>query len=572
MRLKHRLSLGIDLGPDKIGTLPDNFRGSGSAKLTTRRNPLVSVLLPTFNRPLYLAQALDSVVRQNYRNLQIIVANDGGCDVAGIVEPFNDRRILFINRKENRGLPFTLNEALREARGKYVCYLGDDDIYYPNHVGTLVNALESHSEYLAAYSDLYKVYCKVNPDQGRTALSKVVEVSRDFDPFLMLYFNNVLHVSLMHRRDLLEKTGLYNEKLNVMIDWDMTRRLAFFTDFLHVHQITGEYYHPAGDCDRISVQQRKNQQEYARNVLTIRTTRPAKPWTKFADLSIILILAPRSSILEHRESSIDYREVGTTIGLIWQHTFYPYKLYIPLPDDGIGRFKTDMPNVVTIPVAPTDTPLEQIEKTLAQCEGQYIAIVPAGFPVRDMWVEDSLYALINSQNNREAFELEGSSQNCQAVVARREHIELACKEYPRLQLYEGLMAGGIKIRRITPEEIPFQFDTLLKVARTEQNNGNLKQAARIYVHIANKYQNQLWMKSLAAQALFKAGVLHEAAKLVSSVNGQRPTVDTLLLEAKLSRKGQNFESAITLLNKAHEILLGKGLPNEQGRFIPAQSR
>jgi predicted Zn-dependent protease len=158
------------------------------------------------------------------------------------------------------------------------------------------------------------------------------------------------------------------------------------------------------------------------------------------------------------------------------------------------------------------------------------------------------------------------------VVARKEHIELACKEYPRIQLYEGLTAGGIKIRRITPEEIPFQFDTLLKVARTEQNNGNLKQAARIYVHIANKYQNQLWMKSLAAQALFKAGVLHEAAKLVSSVNGQRPTVDTLLLEAKLSRKGQNFESAITLLNKAHEILLGKGLPNEQGRFIPAQSR
>jgi glycosyltransferase involved in cell wall biosynthesis len=513
MRLRHRLPLGIDLAP----LLPDNFKGGS--------DPLVSVILPTYNRPLYLAAALGSVVRQNYRNIQIIVANDGGADCAGVVESFNDKRIVFINRKQNRGLPFTFNEALGKARGKFVCYLGDDDIYYPEHVGTLVNALESHSPgapgYLAAYSDLYKVYCKVEPDGSRTVLSKVVEISRDYDPFLMLYFNNVLQVSLMHRRDLLDKTGPYNENLNVLIDWDMNRRLAFFTDFLHVPQITGEYYHPAGNSDRISVQRRKNQQEYGRNVLTIRTTRPPKPWTKFADLSIIFPIENFNS------------DAGTTIGLIWQYTFYPYKLYIPLPDKSIGRFKTDMPNVVTVPVNSEDTPLRKIEKTLVQCQG--------------------------------------STKNCRAIVARREHIELAFKEYPRLQLYDGLTAGEIKIRRITPEEIPFQLDTLLKIAQTELNNGNLKQAARIYVHIAERYQNQLWMKSLAAQALFKAGDFHEAAELVSSVNSRRPTVDTLLLEAKIKRKSQNFEAALTLLNKAHQIILGKGLLNEQQKFIPAQS-
>jgi glycosyltransferase involved in cell wall biosynthesis len=561
MRLRHRLPLGIDLAP----LLPDNIK-VGS-------DPLVSVILPTFNRPLYLAAALGSVVRQNYRKIQIIVANDGGTDCAGVVESFNDKRIVFINRKENRGLPFTFNEALRMAKGKYVCYLGDDDIYYPNHVGTLVNTLESNSKYLAAYSDLYKVYCKIEPDGSRTVLSKVVEVSRDYDPFLMLYFNNVLQVSLMHRRDLLDKSGPYNENLNVLIDWDMNRRLAFFTDFLHVHQITGEYYHPMGNSDRISVQQRKNQQKYGRNVLTIRTTRPSKSWTKFKDLSIIFSLdSARDGELVEPLTEIFDRDAGTTIGLIWQYTFYPYKLYIPLPYEGINRFKTDMPNVVTVPVTKTDTQLQQIEKTLAQCEGRYIAIVPAGFPVRDMWVEDSLYALINSTNNQEAFELERSTQNCRALVARREHIELACKAFPQLHPFEGLTAGGIKIRRITPEEIPFQFDTLLKIARMEQNNGNARQAAKIYIHIANRYKNQLWMKSLAAQALFNAGDFHEAAELVSSVNSQRPTVDTLLLEAKLKRKSQNYESAITLLNKAHQIILGKGQPNEKGKFIPAQSR
>ena len=223
--------------------------------------PPVTVVIPTFNRPQYLHEALFSVVCQSYKDLQIIVINDGGVDVRDIVNDFNDPRIVFINRKENLGLPYTLNEALSRAAGKYICYLDDDDLYYPHHVSTLVNALENQTDCQVAYSDLYQTYCRIGPDDSRQALSKVVEVSRDFDPFLMLYFNNVLQVSLMHRRDLLEKTGLYNENLNVLIDWDMNRRLAFFTDFLHVHQITGEYYHPAGNCDRISVQRRKNQQE-----------------------------------------------------------------------------------------------------------------------------------------------------------------------------------------------------------------------------------------------------------------------------------------------------------------------
>lgn len=581
MRLKYKLSLGIDSST----VLSDSFSGQRSASAKQNKSehctlhaerrtpntepvqPLVSVLMGTFNRPGYMAEALGSIVRQNYRNLQIIVVNDGGCDVSGIVESFNDPRIIFINRKENRGFPFSLNEALGKAKGKYICYLGDDDLFYPNHVEELVNALENHSEYQAAYSDLYKVFCKVNPDGSRTALSKVIEISRDYDPFLMLYFNNVLHVSLMHRRDLLEKTGLYNEKLNVLIDWDMTRRLAFFTDFLHIHRITGEYYLPAGDCDRISVKRRKNKQEYARNVLTIRTTRPPKPWSKFADLSIIYLPEKFN------------RDTGTTIGLIWKYTFYPYKLYLPLPDEDSDRFKTEMPNIVTVPLAACDTQLRKIEKTFSLCEGQYIAVVPDNFPIRDLWVEDSLHGLIYSKNNHEAFELEDSTQNCIAIVARREHIELALQNIAGRQgkqtiqhLYDGLIACGVKIRRVTSEEIPFRFDMLLKKARIEQKNGNFKNAANLYIHLANNYQNQVLMKSMAAEALFQAGDFRGAAEITSSVNRQRPTVDTLLLEAKLNRLNQNFEAALTLLNKACEILLNKGQLNEQGKFIPTQSR
>jgi glycosyltransferase involved in cell wall biosynthesis len=520
---------------DYSTVMPDRSRG--------KNGPLVSVLLPTFNRAKYLAQALASIVRQNYRNLQIIVINDGGCDVTGIIESFNDQRIMYINRRQNRGKPASLNEALAYAKGKYVAYLDDDDVYYSNHIETLVDALESRADCGVAYTDLYKVYCNVTPDGDRIVLSKVVEISRDFDRFLMLYFNHVLHVSCLHRRDLLDKTGPYNENLSVMIDWDMTRRLAFFSDFEHIHRVTGEFYQQAGGSDRISVRQRKDKLSYTKNVLAIRTTRPVKPWSKIEDLSIIFVADELN------------QEAGTTIGLVWRHTFYPYKLYLPLPGDSFSRLNTDMPNIVAVPVDRASTQGQRLDRAIAECEGQYVAVVPTGFPVRDMWIEDSLYALLNTPNQQEAFELEDSNSDCSAVVMRKEHLYLARGKYPNLPVREALTAAGISVRRLRPDEIPFQLDSLLEQAQKEEESGNWKRSAEIYGFIGDHYQNQLWMKSLKASALFKAGDFAGAAELASRINRQCPTVDMLLLEAKLKRRDRDFDSAVALLRQAEEILV-----------------
>ncbi|HEW79669.1 MAG TPA: glycosyltransferase, partial [Phycisphaerales bacterium] len=83
--------------------------------IESKVGPMVSVLVPTFNRPRYLSEALASALHQSYRNLQVIVINDGGEDVSDIVNSFNDQRIIFINRKENHGKAFSLNEALARA-------------------------------------------------------------------------------------------------------------------------------------------------------------------------------------------------------------------------------------------------------------------------------------------------------------------------------------------------------------------------------------------------------------------------------------------------------------------------
>jgi len=134
---------------------------SATIKRNEKAGPLVTVLIPTYNRRRFLPVALASVVRQDYDNLEIFVIRDGGEQVSDIVSSFNDSRIVFIDRAENRGVAFTLNEALVRAQGKYICYLGDDDLYYPHHVSTLLDALENGGDYEVAYSDLYKTYCRI---------------------------------------------------------------------------------------------------------------------------------------------------------------------------------------------------------------------------------------------------------------------------------------------------------------------------------------------------------------------------------------------------------------------------
>jgi len=511
-----------------------------------KTGPMVSVLIPTFNRPKYLAEALASVLCQSYRNLQVIVVNDGGQDVTDVVRSCGDPRIVFVNRKENRGKAFSLNEALACARGKYIAYLDDDDLYYPHHIQTLVDALESQKDCQIAYSDLYKTYCKVMPDGSRQVLGKVVEISRDFDRFLMLYFNHVLHVSLMHRRELIEKTGLYNEQLNALIDWDITRRLTFFSDFHHVPAITGEFYSPVGQSDRISIQRRKNEREFLRNILAIRTTRPAKPWPKIKDLSIIL-LADRLD-----------KQAGQMIGLIWRHTFYPYKLYVLSSQADLGRLNTDMPNIELVPLQQVPSRTQTVDAVLERCEGEYVAIVPSGFTVEEMWLENPLYALINGPVSQQALELEGSTDSLWGLVAGKEDLQKARKNFAHLPIRQSLSAAGIKVTRPDAKELPFQFDNLLRQAQFAEKDGDYRQAAQMFKYIAEHYQNELWMRTLAAKAFYKAGDHARASQLSKQVNQQRPTVDTLLLEAKVARERKDIGSAISLLQKAEEALAGQG--------------
>lgn len=124
---------------------------------TDKQEPLVSVIMPTYNRPVYLHEALKSAVNQTYKNIEIIVSDNCSPESPqALVESFEDPRIRFRRNETNLGLSGNSIIALHnEAQGKYIVNLHDDDIWEKDFLAKLVPTLEAHPDLVLAFSDLY---------------------------------------------------------------------------------------------------------------------------------------------------------------------------------------------------------------------------------------------------------------------------------------------------------------------------------------------------------------------------------------------------------------------------------
>jgi glycosyltransferase involved in cell wall biosynthesis len=201
--------------------------------------PLVSVVIPTFNRPDRLLEAVASVRAQTYPNVEIVVVNDGGVEVGDRLAALGDRRLRYVRHKENSGLAAARNTGIRATTGKYLAYLDDDDLFYPDHLETLVGALESGS-HRVAYTDAHRAHQVLENGSYVTTL-RVVPYSLDFDADRMLDANFVPVLCFLHDRSCLDAVGAFDESLKRLEDWDLWIRMSRKFPFLHIRKITCEF-------------------------------------------------------------------------------------------------------------------------------------------------------------------------------------------------------------------------------------------------------------------------------------------------------------------------------------------
>lgn len=138
-----------------------------SAAPTPARNsePRVSVLLPTYNAAPFIRRALDSLLAQSLADWELIIVDDGSTDdTADLVAPYlTDARITYRRLHENRGLGAALNLALDQSRADLIAYLPADDVYFRDHLRSLVVALHEHPAAILAYSGVQHHYNKQGP-------------------------------------------------------------------------------------------------------------------------------------------------------------------------------------------------------------------------------------------------------------------------------------------------------------------------------------------------------------------------------------------------------------------------
>jgi len=114
--------------------------------------PLVTVIIPVYNAGCYLRASIESIVKQTYKNLQIIIIDDGSTDnCMQTIQDIHDSRIIFLNQS-NSGKSVALNNALRIAKGKYYTIQDADDLSYNNRIQTLVAVMESAPHLSAVFS------------------------------------------------------------------------------------------------------------------------------------------------------------------------------------------------------------------------------------------------------------------------------------------------------------------------------------------------------------------------------------------------------------------------------------
>lgn len=114
--------------------------------------PTVSVLIPTYNRPALLCEAIDSVLAQSFTDFEIVVVDDGSTDDTRARLAAYGSRIRCLHT-EHRGVAHARNLAFEAARGKYLCILDSDDLYYPHKLALQVEHLDANPDTVMVYTE-----------------------------------------------------------------------------------------------------------------------------------------------------------------------------------------------------------------------------------------------------------------------------------------------------------------------------------------------------------------------------------------------------------------------------------
>jgi alpha-1,3-rhamnosyltransferase len=209
--------------------------------------PLVTICIPNYNKADFIAETIDSVYNQSYRNIELYIIDDGSTDQS--VRIIKDKisnapfKSILLQNKKNSGICYSLNNALRLAGGKYYQMLGSDDTILPDKINSQVNLLEKLPLDIAiVFGKSYRMdiagnYLQSDYYESIGIDNSIVNSLRFEDMLSKNFISSAAHLVRMHA---MREVGMYDESLRAE-DWDIWLRLMKKYGFSFTNQYDSVY-------------------------------------------------------------------------------------------------------------------------------------------------------------------------------------------------------------------------------------------------------------------------------------------------------------------------------------------
>lgn len=230
----------------------------------------VSVIVRTCGRPDVLRETLISLRNQTYPNIEIVVVEDGEAVSKQMLETeFSDLPIVYQATGVKGGRCKAGNLALSLATGDYLNFLDDDDVFYADHIETLVMTLQNHPDSAAAYALGFETPIEILSLKPYRYQIKSYNTAVDvpFDKIELMHHNCFPIQTVLFNRELYEKHGGFDEELDMLEDWDFWIRYASEDWFEYVPKTTSQYRVPA---NRTVVQERQKKLDEAYKMVQVK--------------------------------------------------------------------------------------------------------------------------------------------------------------------------------------------------------------------------------------------------------------------------------------------------------------
>ena len=266
--------------------------------------PMVSIVMSVYNGEPFLWDAINSILRQTYPEIEFIILNDGSLDSSSeILKAFasEDARIQLIEHKENLGLTVRLNEGWHAASGKYIARMDADDISLSDRLSMQVDYLENNPDVgvLGTQMNVVNEDCLITEKYE-------VPISHDQIAWALMFNRSFAHPSVMIRRSILEQAGGYDATFRVSQDHELWTRLIWLTRFANLPEVLVNYRSHASATSIMDVRMQ------ASNVLEARKRLGSRILEKDIPLDLIGWME-QSQLDDHRLPDAIISQVVTTI-------------------------------------------------------------------------------------------------------------------------------------------------------------------------------------------------------------------------------------------------------------------